>query len=97
MKTYRLLKNIRLGQFGDIGVEAGAIMRVKNVNCLPTPKEIFQQIDNRWQEEQNLLLNIPTQDLIKELKKRGLGVFPLELPFSYIPEKSKQPHVLDSL
>ena len=30
--------------------------------------------------------NLPTQDLIKEFKKRGIGVYPLELPFASIPK-----------
>lgn len=36
--------------------------------------------------------SIPTEDLIAELKKRGLGVFNLSLPFNFRPNEEIQIH-----
>jgi len=33
------------------------------------------------------LKDVSTEELIKELKKRGLGVFPLDYPFMYTQEQ----------
>ena len=37
----------------------------------------------------NAIKVICTETLIEELKARGLGVFPLSLPFEYKPEPKK--------
>lgn len=91
-ESIKILKQMKAIQFGYDYADCGTCYDVLMDAIIDKfNSTLLNQNGKMMTNREAALLMTSTEDLTAELKERGLGVFPLAYPFTYLPNHERKP------